>query len=123
MKNLKINTDKISSFKIKNEPFENILIYGNTINRFGLFYDYCSYGNTMKCEDCNGIYWKRFKWLLTQIKKYNAKVYIICNEKTIDYYKAILDWMADDWYGVDISNVKLLKEGEKVDILEQFGEL
>ena len=123
MKNLKLNTDNISRFKIKNEPFENILIYGNTINRFGEFYDYCSYGNTMNCMCCNGIYWKRFKWLLKQIDEYKANVYIICNQKTIDYYQAMLKWMIDDWYNVDISNVKLLKEGEKADILEQFGEL
>ena len=123
MKNLEVNTDNISRFKIKNEPFENILIYGNTINRFGEFYDYCSYGNTMNCMCCNGIYWKRFKWLLKQIDEYNANVYIICNQKTIDYYQAMLKWMIDDWYNVDISKVKLLKEGDKVDILEQFGEL
>ena len=123
MKNLKVNTDNISRFKIKNEPVENILIYGNTINRFGEFCDYSSNGSTMLYECCNGIYSKRFKWLLKQIDEYKANVYIICNQKTIDYYQAMLKWMIDDWYNVDISNVKLLKEGEKDDILEQFGEL
>ena len=116
MKNLKINTDNISRFKIKNEPFENILIYGNTINRFGIFDEHLM--------DCNGIYWKRFKWLLKQIDEYKANVYIICNQKTIDYYQTILNcWMVDSWFDVDISNVKLLKEGEKADILEQFDTL
>ena len=123
MKNLKVNTDNISRFKIKNEPFENILIYGNTINRFGEFHDYSSNGSTMLYECCNGIYRKRFKWLLKQIDEYKANVYIICNQKTIDYYQAMLKCMIDDWYNVDISNVKLLKEDEKDDILEQFGEL
>ena len=123
MKNLKVNTDNISRFKIKNEPVENILIYGNTINRFGEFYDYSSNGSKQLYMCCNGIYWKRFKWLLKQIDKYKANVYIICNQKTIDYYQAMLKWMIDDWYNVDISNVKLLKEGEKDDILEKFGEL
>lgn len=119
MKSLEINTDKIGRFKINNKPFETILIYGNTINRFGIFYDYCSYG-TMNCMDCHGKKYKRFIWLLKQIDEYKANVYIICNQKTIDYYQALLNWMADDWFGVDISNVKLLKEGDKVDILEQF---
>ena len=116
MKNLKINTDKIGRFKIKNEPFENILIYGNTINRFGHFY-----GVEMNCLDCYGKRFKRHMWLLNQIDEYKANVYIICNQKTIDYYQALLNWF--DSFNVDISNVKLLKECEKVDILEQFGEL
>ena len=122
MKNIEVNTDNISRFKIKNEPFENILIYGNTINRFGTFYGYCSYTNTMNCLDCNGIYWKRFSWLLDQIHKHKANVYIICNQKTIDYYKLLLDWFVS-WFNVDLSNVKLLKEDEKDDILEKFGTL
>ena len=122
MKNLKLNTDNISRFKFKNEPFENILIYGNTINRFGIFYGYCSYDNTMHCMECSGIYWKRFKWLLNQIYKHKANVYIICNQKTIDYYKHLLNWFVS-WFNVDLSNVKLLKEDEKDDILEKFGTL
>ena len=123
MKNLKVNTDNISRFKIKNEPVENVLIYGNKINRFGIFYDYCSYGNTMNCmEDGNRKNSKRHYWLLDQIHKYKANVYIICNQKTIDYYKHLLDWYVS-WYNVDISNVKLLKEDEKYDILEKFGTL
>ena len=123
MKKLEVNTDNISLFKFKNEPIENILIYGNTINRFGIFYDYCSYGNTMNCmEDGNRKNWKRYKWLLEQIYEYKANVYIICNQKTIDYYKHLLNWIVS-WYDVDISNVKLLKEDEKDVILEQFGEL
>ena len=122
MKNLKVNTDNISKFKIKNEPFENILIYGNTINRFGIFYDYCSYGNTMNCmEDGSRKNSKRFNWLLNQIDEYKANVYIICNQKTIDYYKHLLNWFVS--FNFDLSNVKLLKEDEKDDILEQFGEL
>ena len=123
MKKLKVNTDNISRFKFKNEPIENILIYGNTINRFGIFYDYCSYGNTMNCmKNGNRENWKRYKWLLEQINEYKANVYIICNQKTIDYYKHLLNWIVS-WYDVDISNVKLLKEDEKDVILEQFGEL
>ena len=119
MKNFKINTDNISRFKIKNEPFENILIYGNTINRFGHFYGVDGYG-MINCMDCHGISSKRFDWLLKQIYEYKANVYIICNQKTIDYYQTILNWIAD--FNVDISKVKLLKPDDKVDILEQFGE-
>lgn len=122
MKRLEINTDKIGRFKINNKPFENILIYGNTINRFGNFYGADEYG-IMHCMDCHGKKWKRYIWLLKQIDEYKANVYIICNQKTIDYYQTLLNWMADDWFGVDISNVKLLKEGDKVDILEQFDTL
>ena len=113
MKNLKVNTDE-HSFKLKDEQFENILIYGNTINCFGIFDEYSM--------DCSEKRLKRFNWLLTQIKEYKANVYIICNEKTIDYYQILLMWI----YGllnVDISNVKLLNEDYKVEILEQFDEL
>ena len=123
MKNLKINTDKIGRFKINNKPFENILIYGNTINRFGNFYGVGEYGN-MNCMDCHGKKYKRFNWLLKQIDEYKANVYIICNQKTIDYYQTLLNcWMVDSLFNVDISKVKLLKEGEEVDILEQFDTL
>ena len=121
MKNLKVNTDNISRFKIKNEPFENILIYGNTINRFGNFYGVGDGDGMMNCMDCHGKRFKRHMWLLNQIDEYKANVYIICNQKTIDYYQALLNWIES--FNVDISKVKLLKEGDKVDILEQFGEL
>lgn len=120
MKSLEINTDKIGRFKINNKPFENILIYGNTINSFGNFYGVGDGDGMMNCMDCYGKKYKRFNWLLKQIDEYKANVYIICNQKTIDYYQTLLNWMADIWFGADISNVKLLKEGEKVDILEQF---
>ena len=120
MKNLKINTDKIGRFKINNKPFENILIYGNTINRFGNIYGVDEYG-MMNCMECYGKRFKRHCWLVKQIDEYKANVYIICNQKTIDYYQALLNWIAD--FNFDISKVKLLKEGDKVDILEQFGEL
>ena len=116
MKSLEINTDKIGRFKINNKPFENILIYGNTINRFGNFY-----GVDMNCMDCHGKKIKRFDWLVKQIDEYNANVYIICNQKTIDYYQALLNWI--EAFNFDISNVKLLNQDDKVDILEQFGEL
>ena len=116
MKSLEINTDKIGRFKINNKPFENILIYGNTINRFGNFY-----GVDMNCMDCHGKKSKRFYWLVKQIDEYKANVYIICNQKTIDYYQALLNWI--EFFNFDISNVKLLKEGDKVDILEQFDTL
>ena len=116
MKSLEINTDKIGRFKINNKPFENILIYGNTINRFGNLY-----GVDMNCMDCHGKKYKRYNWLVKQIDEYKANVYIICNQKTIDYYQALLNWI-ESWF-VDISNVKLLKEGEKADILEQFDTL
>lgn len=114
MKKLKVNTDNINSFKIKNEPVETILIYGNTINCFGIFDDYSM--------DCSGKSLKRFKWLLKQISEYKANVYIICNQKTIDYYQILLMWFFG-FLKVDISNVKLLNEDYKVDILEQFREL
>lgn len=114
MKNIEINTDNISWFKFKkNEPVENILIYGNTINSFGIFDEYSM--------DCSEKRLKRFKWLLKQISEYKANVYIICNEKTIDYYQILLMWI----YGllnVDISNVKLLNEDYKDEILEIFRE-
>ena len=118
MKSLEINTDKIGRFKINNKPFENILIYGNTINRFGNLYGV----GMMNCMDCHGKKEKRFDWLVKQIDEYKANVYIICNQKTIDYYQALLDWIVS-WFNVDISKVKLLKEGEKADILEQFDTL
>ena len=114
MKKLKVNTDNINSFKIKNEPVETILTYGNTINCFGIFDDYSM--------DCSGKSLKRFKWLLKQISEYKANVYIICNEKTIGYYELILMW----FYGllnVNIRNVKILNENHKAEILKQFDEL
>ena len=117
MKILEINTDKIGRFKINNKPFENILIYGNTINRFGILS-----GVDMNCMDCHGKKEKRFYWLVKQIYEYKANVYIICNQKTIDYYQALLNWISG-WFDIDISNVKLLKECEKADILEQFDTL
>ena len=120
MKNLKVNTDKIGRFKINNKPFENILIYGNTINSFGNIYGVDGYG-MMTCMDCYGKRFKRHCWLVKQIDEYKANVYIICNQKTIDYYQALLNWIES--FNTDISKVKLLKEGDKVDILEQFGEL
>ena len=113
MKNLKVNTDE-RNFKLKDEPFENILIHGNTINSFGIFDEYSM--------DCSEKSLKRFKWLLNQIREYKANVYIICNQKTIDYYQILLMWFFG-FYNVDISNVKLLKEDYKAEILKQFDEL
>ena len=117
MKNLKLNTDNISRFKFKNEPFENILIYGNTDYFFGYFSEEGI--NIWRMEEKH---WTRFNWLLDQIHKYKANVYIIFNKYTIGNYRHMLTWLHN--HDVDvISNVKLLKEDEKDDILEQFGEL
>lgn len=113
MKKLKVNTDE-RNFKLKDEQFETILIYGNTINCFGIFDEYSM--------DCSEKRLKRFKWLLNQIKEYKANVYIICNEKTIGYYQILLMWI----YGllnVDIRKVKILNENHKAEILKQFDEL
>ena len=116
MKNLKVNTDNISRFKFKNEPFENILIYGNIDYFFGYF---CEDGiNIWRMEEKH---WTRFNWLLDQIHKYKANVYIIFNQYTIGNYRHMLDWLHN--HDVDLSNVKLLKPDAKAEILKQFGEL
>lgn len=123
MKNLKLNTDDESIFELKDvdEPYENILIYGNRINCFGhLFEDGRLDVMSMEMKDMTP-----WLWLPTQIIKHNPNVYIICNEKTIGYYKNLLKRLVAD-FKADISNVKLLKPDDKVDILdilEQFGEL
>ena len=121
MKNLKLNTDDESIFEFKDddEPYENILIYGNRINCFGHFFEDGRL-DLMSMEIKDMTLWL---WLPTQIIKYNANVYILCNEKNIGYYKNLLKRLAADFKKADISKVKLLKEGDKVDILEQFGEL
>lgn len=117
MKNLKINTDNRRRFKLKDEPFENILIHGNTDYFFGYFRE--DGINIWLMEEKH---WTRFNWLLDQIQKYKANVYIIFNKYTIGNYRHMLTWLHN--HNVDvISNVKLLKEGEKDDILEQFSEL
>ena len=41
MKNLKLNTDNISRFKFKNEPFENILIYGGNPSSLNGICSFC----------------------------------------------------------------------------------
>ena len=121
MKNLKLNTDDESIFEFKDddEPYENILIYGNRINCFGHFFEDGRL-DLMSMEIKDMTLWL---WLPTQIIKYNANVYIICNEKNIGYYQNLLKRLAADFKKADISKVKLLKECDKVDILEQFGEL
>ena len=119
MSNLKLNTDDESIFEFKDgdEPYENILIYGNRINCFGhLFEDGRLDLMSMEIKDMT-----LWLWLPTQIIK-NANVYIICNEKNIGYYQNLLKRLAAD-FSADISKVKLLKEGEKADILEQFDTL
>lgn len=120
MNNLKLNTDDESIFEFKygDEPYENILIYGNRINCFGHFFEDGRL-DLMSMEIKDMTLWL---WLPCQIAKFNPNVYIICNEKNIGYYQNLLKRLVAD-FKADISNVKLLKEGDKVDILEQFGEL
>lgn len=116
MKNLKLNTDE-RNFKLKDEPFENILIHGNTINCFGIFYE----DGMIDCMSMEEKDRKQFIWLINQIRNYNANVYIICDKKTVGYYQHILTWL--DNHEVDISNVKLLKPDAKAEMLKQFSEL
>lgn len=119
MKSLEINTDDKSIFEFEyniDVPVENILIYGNRINCFGHFFEDGRL-DLMSMETKDMTLWL---WLPSQIIKYNANVYIICNKKNIGYYQNLLKRLVAD-FKADISNVKLLKEGEKVDILEQFG--
>ena len=100
-----------------------IVIYGgntdylsNLAHFFGYF---CEDGiNIWRMEEKH---WTRFNWLLDQIHKYKANVYIIFNKYAIDNYRHMLTWLYN--HNVDVSNVKLLKEGEKDDILEKFGTL
>ena len=123
MKNLKLNTDNRRRFKLKDEPFENILIYGGNTDYLSNLNHFFGYF----CEDGINIWlmeekhWTRFNWLIDQIEKYKANVYIIFNKYAIGNYRYMLDWLYN--HNIDVSNVKLLKEGEKADILEQFGEL
>ena len=117
MKNLKVNTDDKPWFKSYDEQFENILIYGNTSNCFGYYYE----DGDIDCMSMEEKDRNNYAWFLAQVFKYKANIYIICNQNTIDYYRHMLKYI--DSLEVDLSNVKLLKEGEKVDILEQFDEL
>ena len=118
MKSLEINTDNFDLNHLPDEPVENILISGHRINCFGHFFEDGSI-DLMSMEIKDMTLWL---WLPTQIIKYNANVYIICNEKNIGYYKNLLKRLVAD-FKADISKVKLLKPDDKVDILEQFGEL
>ena len=123
MKNIEINTDNRRRFKLKDEPFENILIYGgNTdyLSNLDHFFGYFGEDgiNIWLMEEKH---WTRFNWLLDQIHKYKANVYIIFNKYAIDNYRHMLTWLYN--HNVDLSNVKLLKEGEKDAILEKFGTL
>ena len=123
MKNLILNTDNRRRFKLKDEPFENILIYGGDtdyLSNLDHFFGYFGEDgiNIWLMEEKH---WTRFNWLIDQIHKYKANVYIIFNKFAIGNYRHMLDWLYN--HNFDVSKIKLLKEGEKADILEQFGKL
>ena len=87
MKSLEINTDNFD-FTLPDEPVENILISGHTINFFGIFtrdgIDYMSMDENHR---------HRYKWLLTQIIKHNANIDIDCEKECFDYYINLLNWI------------------------------
>ena len=87
MKSLEINTDNFD-FNLPDEPVENILISGHTINFFGIF---TRYG--IDCMSMDENHRHNFIWLLTQIKKHNANIDIDCEKECFDYYINILNWL------------------------------
>ena len=93
MKNLKLNTDNFDLNHLPDEPVENILISGHTINCFGYYYK-CDNGDIdIDCMAMNESDRQHYKWLLTQIVKYNANIDIICEKESFDYYINILNWL------------------------------
>ena len=87
MKSLEINTD--NELNLPDEPVENILISGHTINCFGIF----TQDGFTDCMAMNENDRHNFIWLLTQIKKYNANIDIECEKECFDYYISILNWL------------------------------
>lgn len=88
MKFLEINTDSNLDLNLTEEPVENILISGHTINYFGIFTR-----DGLDCMAMNENDRQNFKWLLTQIVKYNANIDIDCEKECFDYYINILNWL------------------------------
>ena len=92
MKNLEINTDNFD-LNLPEEPIENILISGHTINCFGYYYK-CDNGDIdIDCMAMNENDRNNYKWLLTQIVKYNANIDIICEKESFDYYINLLNYL------------------------------
>ena len=89
MKFLEINTDSNLDLNLPDEPVENILISGHTINCFGHFFKDGRL-DLMSMEIKDMTLWL---WLLTQIKKYNANIDIECEKECFDYYINLLNWL------------------------------
>lgn len=94
MKSLEINTDNFDFNNLPDEPVENILISGHTINCFCIFIqDDPDFKGVIDCMSMNESNIQHYKWLLTQIVKYNANIDIICEKESFDYYIHILNWL------------------------------
>ena len=94
MKFLEINTDSNLDLNLPDEPVENILISGHTINCFGIFIqDDPDFQGELDCMAMNENDRYNYKWLLTQIKKYNANIDIECEKECFDYYINLLNWI------------------------------
>ena len=107
MKSLEINTDNFDFNHLPEEPVENILISGHTINCFGIFIqDYPDFKGDLDCMAMKENDRQRYKWLLTQIVKYNANIDIICEKDCFDYYINLLTCL--DIFEVK-HNIKLFK--------------
>ena len=92
MKNLEINTDNFDFNNLPDEPVENILISGNRINCFCIFIqDDPDFKGELDCMAMNESDRQHYKWLLTQIVKYNANIDIICEKECFDYYINLLN--------------------------------
>lgn len=94
MKSLEINTDNFDLNHLPDEPVENILISGHRINCFCIFIqDDPKFKGVLDCMAMNESDRQHYKWLLTQIVKYNANIDIICEKECFDYYITLLNWL------------------------------
>ena len=115
MKNFKINTDNWRLNNLPDKQFENILIYGNGIRFFGHFNE----DSSLNLLHTDQIEVKRCAWLLNQIKKYKANVYIICEQNYVKYYQTLIQFAEN--LGIIEHNIKLVKPDAKDYILKKLG--
>ena len=111
--NIKLKVNHKVVFDFPNEQAKNILIFGNTINFFGFFYE----DGQIDLMSMNEHDRRHFIWLVSQVKN-KANIYIIGEQEELDYYQKIFNWIGKHSIKCNVKFLKTIKPIDYINILD-----
>ena len=111
--NIKLKANHKVVFNLPNEQAKNILIFGNTINFFGFFYE----DGQIDLMSMNEHDRRHFIWLVSQVKN-KANICIIGEQEELDYYQKIFNWIGKHSIKCNVKFLKTIKPIDYINILD-----